>query len=286
MGCGGSKEIEEGLEGELDDNMQETGVETVDAIFKDLSGAIAALEGIRAVIIDERVDTIIQTGACSHIKPDIQQCFKGFLLKISVDNGGNFIDARFEVDLDGKNFLKITGEKNSNEAKQAINSFTSYLKGIWEIKDKAEAIYDKVKGISDKITNSADTLTSDIQNALASNPFSAASAVSKLLKNISKVKNLAVQGPKIPKELVATLDCLKGFPALIKDVKFIAEINEQAKKAIEAKKTHHPYQITYFTYEAQSRYGSLEDDGYKLWMKKGDSKKAKKAKKTKAVEKK
>jgi hypothetical protein len=28
MGCGGSKEIEEGLEAELDENMQETGVET------------------------------------------------------------------------------------------------------------------------------------------------------------------------------------------------------------------------------------------------------------------
>jgi hypothetical protein len=275
MGCGGSKEKEEGLEVSFDSRMEIIGIESIDGLFKEASASIENLEAIREVIIDNRLDTIIHTGACSHIKPDIEHCFRGLLLKISADNKGSFISAGFDIDLEAAQFLTLTGERNTQEAKDALQSLTSYLKGIWEIKDRGQDIYNNVKAISDKIMASKETLIEECKNAFQDNPFNSVSAVKKLIQNFDKVNHLVRVAPKIPEELMATLNSIKGFPSLIKNAQFISKVDEEAKKAIEAGNSH-AYEICYFTYDLQSRYGKNQEDGHKYWIRKREAKKAKK----------
>jgi hypothetical protein len=278
MGCGGSKEKEEGLFQELESQMEEIGVESLDSLFKEASEVIDNLEEIRQVIMDNRLDTIINTGACSHIKPDIEHCLKGLLLKISADNGGSFISAGFDVELEGEKIFTLTGENNTQEGKDALESFTTYIKGIWSVKDKVEGIVNNFKAISEKIMESKDTLIEDCKNHFQDNPLSGLSAIKKLNKNFDKLSDVVKAAPQIPKELVATLDSLKGFPALIKDVGYITKVDDDAKKAKTAGKSR-AFEICYFTYDPQSRYGKIIDDGYKIWVSRREGKKAKKDKK-------
>ena len=280
MGCGGSKEKEEGLYEELDAEMDEIGVESLDTIFNEASEAIDNLEEMRVAIMDNRLDTIIQSGACSHIKTDIEHCLKGLLLKISADNQGSLISAGLDVELEGEQIFTLSGDKNTPEGKEVLNTFTTYIKGIWLIKDKVEGVVNNFKGIYEKIMESKETLIEDCKNHFQENPLSGLSATKKLYKNFDKLSGVIKVAPQLPKELLDTLNNLKGFPALIKNSSYVTKLDEDAKKAKTAGNSQ-AYEICYFTYEPQSRYGKNVNDGYKLWVRRKEGKKDKKEKKKK-----
>ena len=281
MGCGGSKDNEEGLHAKLRNDMRHLDAENLDNLFKEAGEVIEQIEMLREIIVDNRDDLVMNSGACSLTDPTLLDCIYGICWKLSADNSGNFIDADIDMDLDAK-CVVVKGKKNSAESTSAIESMNEYAKGIVELPDKMTDLAEKMQGLANTFTDNLGSYTSELTEKFAGNPLKIPGKISILRDNVSRITKAATLVPKLVAELTNNVKFIVDeVPKLFKNGEKILAIDDKGKKAHKDKHTR-AYEIVWNSIEdVKRRHGKKPEDGLKFWDQRKKNKLAAKAKVTK-----
>jgi len=263
MGCGGSKDGLEAPQAPLNHFMVGLGIEKLDSLFADASKVIEEIEALRVVIVDNRDNLIISTGACSFVDPKISQCILGLLWKLSADNKGKFIDAGFDFDTNSL-CLKATSANNSSDAVKAIDELNVYLPGLAAIPEKLNELAEKIGEFCKNSFDDPTAIFDELSKTFSDNPLRIPGKLMDCKKNIVLVKNAVQTANKCREELTNTLAFFKDIKNLISADKLVS-IDEIGSKAHKAKHTK-PYEICWnYMTDVKERFGKKAEEGVKKW---------------------
>lgn len=257
MGCGGSREKETGINARLNHWMDNVGVDSIDKVFDEASPVIRELEEIREIVVDRRDDVIIHTGACAYKEPNISNCFSALLWKLSADNEGDIAKAEIEV-LEDAPYLAVKGKKNSHDGQNAANLYIRYCNDLMSLPEKMEALSEKMKNLGEEIANQASSFAEQVNDHGKDHPLKIPGMLSKLSKNVAKVKAASLLCPDIAKELTATIAQVKDVADLLKATE---KVDEVGKKCHKEKKTS-AHEIVFLTLKPEERFGATPQEGW------------------------
>jgi hypothetical protein len=256
MGCGGSREKETGINAPLNHWMDTIGVDSIDEVFSNASPVIKELEEIREIVVDRRDDVIIHTGACAHKEPNISKCFQSLLWKLSADNEGDIGKAEIEV-LEDAPYLAIKGKKNSHEGSNAGNLFIRYCNDLMTLPEKMNALSEKIQNLAEEIGNQAASFGEQITEFAKDHPLKIPGMLSKLSRNVARVKAAAAVSPDVAKELTSTIAQIKDVGDLLKATDKVDEIGKKAHK----EKQTHAHVIVFTNLKPEERWGNQPTEG-------------------------
>jgi hypothetical protein len=265
MGCGSSREKEEtGIAAVLDSNMEKLNIEKLDSIFENAGQIIEKVEGLRSLIVDDKDELIIGSGACSYLEPKLNDAFYGICWKLSADNKGKFLDAGLDFDIENT-CLIVTGTNNSEEATKAFDQFNAFIKGVIGLSSEMMELSETVQQLSKDITENPQGIIEEVKNTDTSNPFELASTVKNAYSNIDNVRKVVVVIPALSVELASTLAFLKEIPVILSDSTKLSKIDEVGKKACQHKYTEANVITWQLMEDPKMRFGTKPQDGIKNW---------------------
>jgi hypothetical protein len=263
MGCGGSRHGLEAPHAPLNHLMIGLGIEKLDNLFAEASKIIEEIEELRVVIIDNRDNLIISSGACSYVDPKIYQCVLGLMWKLSADNSGKFIDAGFGVD-ENTMGLKATGANNSSDAVKAINDLNTYISGLGAIPEKLAELIKKIGEFSKNSFDDPTAIFDELSKSFSDSPLRIPGKILDCKKNIVLVKNALTTANQCQEELTSSLSFNKSFKKLM-SAESIMSIDEIGLKAHKAKHTK-TYEICWnYMTDVKERFGMKAEEGIKKW---------------------
>ena len=277
MGCGGSKDKEEGVHAHLSHWMTNLGMEKLDANFAEASKVIEQVEELRVTIVDAKDDLIINSGACSYIDPQIDHAFFGIAYKLSADNKGKFMDCGFNFDLEAMT-LTLTGANNSADALKAFENLNDYFKGIGTLAEKVKVLAEKMVDLAKKIVEDPTAMLEEVSETFKGNMLQIPGKIFATKSNIDLVRKAVTCSVKISEELVKNLAFMKDIPQLLKNVEKLAKIdvigaNANKQKFVKA------YEITWNLMEdPKQKFGKKAEEGVKKWDDRKNNKAAAKEK--------
>lgn len=267
MGCSGSKTSDDGLlYTQTDYDMTDPGIafDKLGELFKDASTSIKELEELRKIIIDNRDELVIVTGASSFIDPTIENCLKCLLWLISFDNEGNISEAGIECDTEGKK-ISLTGNKTSSQTQTALTEYQKYLNSLTENNQKLSQISEKLIELKDKFTNGNELENEYVSKLKESGTDQVSKYLSQFRKNVDKLKRACITSNKLKDEVKLAFDTFNDIPALISDKTRRNKIDKIGCKALTFAYVK-PNEISWnLIDDVKQRYGKNPEEGLKFW---------------------
>lgn len=266
MGCGGSRVVESGVNAPLNSHMEKVGIESIDDTFNTAGETIRVLEEIRDVLIDNKDNIYISTGACCDANPDFIKSFKYFLWKLSAENEGDFKKAELDLDPHNAPYLKLSGSAVSKESVQASNEIAEFIKGLVEIKPRLEDNVEKIKSIGTEIAENSPNFLDQIKDKLKDDFLNLPGTIKKLNRNQEKVKHAVEVAPLLMEEVSDTISKLGRLVELTSNVDEITKVNEVGKNAVKNKQKT-AVEIVYHNLPVAERYGKSPNEGFQFYRK-------------------
>jgi hypothetical protein len=277
MGCGGSKDKEEGVHAHLSHWMTNLGMEKLDETFAEAAKVIEQVEELRVTIVDAKDDLMINSGACSYLDPQIDHAFFGIAYKLSADNKGKFLDCGIDLDLEAMT-MTLKGTNNSADALKAFDNFKEYFTGIKALPDKVKELSEKMTDLSKKLVEDPAAMIEEVSETFKDNMFQIPGKVMALKNNINLVRLAVTCSVKLAAELTKNMAFLKDVATLLKDLEKITKIDTIGANANKHKYVK-AYEITWNLMEdPKQRFGKKAEEGVKRWDDRKNNKAAAKEK--------
>ena len=277
MGCGGSKDKEEGVHAHLSHWMTNLGMEKLDETFAEASKVIEQVEEMRVTIVDARDDLMINSGACSYADPQIDHAFFGIAYKLSADNKGKFLDCGIKFDIEAMT-LTLDGPNNSADAVKALENFKDYFKGIVALPDKVKELSEKMQDLAKKIVEDPSAMLEEVSETFKDNMLQIPGKIFAAKSNIDLVRKAVTCSVKLAAELTKNLAFMKEVAGLLKNLEKITKIDVIGANANKHKYVK-AYEITWNLMEdVKLRFGKKAEEGLKRWDERKNNKAAAKEK--------
>lgn len=266
MGCGGSREVEAGVDAPLDPFFEKVDNELANTFFIHCKSLVQQLEDMRDKVIDKRDEVYHQTGACSYKQPDILKAFIGLQWKLSADNEGDIAKSGLDT-TDEEPYMQLTGKGNTKEAMVATENFIQYCNMLINMKEPCQNLVDKVKETNDDLKDKADKITDQIKDQYKGNESKINLQLAKFNKNKDKFDKIRAAAEEIQKELRITIAMTKDVGENLKDKDRINEVNAVGKN-MSQKKVKEAFKIVWDNIKPEERFDANPAAGTNFYAQK------------------
>lgn len=278
MGCSASREKLEGTDLPLDYQMEHTGVDTIDEMFNKSIEIIKTLEGIREIVIDKKENLFLLTGACCHTKPDLFQCLRGFIWRLSTEHEGDLTKAKVDI-LEEEPFIKLDATYNTEVILNIRANLVEYMKEVNELLPQTQAMKSQLEDIGQEVMEASSKFLQLIGDAYNKQILAVPGVVKKAQRNKERVLKAMEIAVRIVEEIENSKEQFKIFFVLNQNQDDIAKINTVGANSHKFKYKKTSIDIVWNNLPQIEKLGNSPKEGYNLYKRKIESKKEKRKRK-------